>query len=84
MPSCEPCACDDPAKVETVRVTAGVTTAAVTVSVAVPVIVPEVAVIVDVPTATALARPPVVIVANVGADDVQVTVDVRSLVELSE
>src|ERR1700733_10357251 len=51
--------------------------AAVTVRVVEPLIAPDVAVMVEVPTAAALARPPVLIVAMVVVPEVQVTVDVK-------
>ena len=54
-----------------------VSTAAVTVNVAAPWMVPDVAVIVAVPFATLVASPPLLIVAIVVADEVQVTVLVR-------
>lgn len=53
-----------------------VSTGAVTVSVADPLIEPEVAVIVAVPSATPMARPPLT-VATVPDDEVQVAVEVR-------
>jgi len=54
-----------------------VNTGGVTVSIADPLIVPEVAVIVAVPCATLVARPLLLTVATLVADDVQVTVLVR-------
>jgi hypothetical protein len=54
-----------------------INTAAVTVNVAEPWIVPDVAVIVAVPFATLVASPPLLTVAIVVADEVQVTVLVR-------
>jgi hypothetical protein len=54
-----------------------VNTAVVTVSVAEPLIVPEVAVIVEVPTEIPVARPPLLTVATVVADDFHVDVLVR-------
>ena len=61
-----------------------VRTAAVTVRDAVPVIAPEVAVIVEVPTATPVARPPLLMVAVAVELEVQVTAEVMSAVEPSE
>jgi hypothetical protein len=54
-----------------------VSTAAVTVSVAEPLIVPDVAVMVAVPLATLVAKPPVLAVAIPVAEEVQVAVLVR-------
>ena len=59
-------------------------TAAVTVSTVEPVIPPSVALIVEVPVATAVARPPLVIVATEVVADAHVTWLVRFCVELSE
>jgi hypothetical protein len=59
-------------------VMASETSVAFTVKVAVPLIDPEVAVIVVEPAAFALAIPPVAMVATLVADEVQVTVPVRS------
>ena len=58
-------------------------TGGATVSVVLPLTVPELAVMVVVPTATAVARPPAAMVAAAGVDDVQVTEAVMSCVELS-
>ena len=59
-------------------------TAAVTVSTVEPVTPPSVALIVEVPVDTAVARPPLVMVATEVVADAQVTWLVRSCVELSE
>jgi hypothetical protein len=50
----------------------------------VPVILPELAIMVVVPTATAVARPLLLIVATAGFDELQVTCEVRSFVVPSE
>jgi hypothetical protein len=47
------------------------------VSIVVPVIAPEVAVIVDVPTANPVARPPAAMLATEGGDELHVAVLVR-------
>jgi hypothetical protein len=60
-----------------------VNTAAVTVNVAEPWIVPEAAMIAAVPFATLVASPPLLTVAIIDADEVQVTVLVRFCVVLS-
>ena len=59
-------------------------TAAVTVSTVEPVTPPSVALMVEVPVATAVARPPLVMVATEVVAEAQVTWLVRSCVELSE
>jgi len=80
-PSVEPEEFEVPARGVTVPLSEVVE---VTVRVAVPEMDPEVAVRVVVPAATAVARPPVEMVAAEVVEELQVTEEVRSLVLLSE